>query len=159
MELFGPFLPLLWSPELLTRTSALGEYLRHQSSFPPHLSELLILVAARLSSQPYEWSLHYPIALDAGVDRTVADAIGEGRRPECMSEDEEILYDLSTELVGDGNVSGPTYARALARFGERGVIEAAGILGYYTMLAMILHVARTPPEPDGPPLPALGGRR
>ena len=45
MDVFGPFLPLLWSPELMMRTSAMGDYLRYQSAFPPHLSEFIILVA------------------------------------------------------------------------------------------------------------------
>jgi 4-carboxymuconolactone decarboxylase len=155
MDVFGPFLPLLWSPELMIRTSAMGDYLRYQSAFPPHLSEFLILVASRLWSQQYEWSLHCPIALQAGVPRSIVDAIEEGRRPYGMSEEQEILYDFSTELIEGGSVSDTTYYRALARFGEKGVIDAAGITGYYTFLAMILNTARTSPEPGGPLLPPL----
>ena len=153
MDVFGPFLPLLWSPELMMRTSAMGDYLRYQSAFPPHLSEFIILVASRLWSQPYEWSLHNPIALKAGVDPAIVDAIAQGRRPAAMSEEQEILYDFSTELIEGGSVSDETYFRALARFGEKGVIDAAGITGYYTFLAMILNTARTSPEPGGPLLP------
>jgi 4-carboxymuconolactone decarboxylase len=153
MELFGPFRPLLWSPELMLRASAMGDYLRYQSAFPPHLSEFIILVTSRLWSQQYEWSLHGPIALKAGVDASVIDAIAEGRRPAPMSQEQEILYDFSTELIESGSVSDETYSRALARFGEKGVIDAAGITGYYTFLAMILNTARTSPEPGGPRLP------
>jgi 4-carboxymuconolactone decarboxylase len=155
MDVFGPFLPLLWSPELMIRTSAMGDYLRYQSAFPPHLSEFLILVASRLWSQQYEWSLHCPIALQAGVPRSIVDAIEEGRRPDGMSEEQDILYDFSTELIEGGSVSDTTYYRALAKFGEKGVIDAAGITGYYTFLAMILNTARTSPEPGGPLLPPL----
>jgi 4-carboxymuconolactone decarboxylase len=147
MDVFGPFLPLLWSPELMMRTSAMGDYLRYQSAFPPHLSELIILVASRLWSQPYEWSLHSPIALQAGVDPAIVDAIAEGRR------EQEILYNFSTELIESGSVSDDTYYRALEKFGEKGVVDAAGITGYYTLLAMILNTARTSPEPGGPLLP------
>jgi 4-carboxymuconolactone decarboxylase len=155
MEVFGPFLPLLWSPELMMRTSAMGDYLRYQSAFPPHLSEFIILVTSRLWSQPYEWSLHGPIALQAGVDRAIVEAIAEGQRPPQMSEEQEILYDFSTELIESGSVSDETYHRTLARFGEKGVIDAAGITGYYTFLAMILNTARTSPEPGGPLLPPV----
>jgi 4-carboxymuconolactone decarboxylase len=160
-DVFGPFLPLLWSPELMIRTSAMGDYLRYQSVFPPHLSEFVILVASRLWSQQYEWSLHCPIALRAGVARSVVDAIEEGRRPDDMSEEQDILYDFSTELIEGGSVSDTTYYRALAKFGEKGVIDAAGIIGYYTFLAMILNTARTSPEPGGPllrPLSRSSGR-
>ncbi len=64
---FGPFVALLKSPELLTRASALGEYLRYRSALPPRLSELVILITAAHWQQRYEWDLHAPIALEAGV--------------------------------------------------------------------------------------------
>ena len=159
MDVFGPFLPLLWSPELMMRTSAMGDYLRYQSAFPPHLSEFIILVASRLWSQQYEWSLHCPIALQAGVDPAIVEAIAEARRPPQMSEEQELLYDFSTELIESGSVTDETYNRTLARFGERGVIDAAGITGYYTFLAMILNTARTSPEPGGPLLPPARSAR
>jgi 4-carboxymuconolactone decarboxylase len=152
-DISGPWIPLLRSPEVLVRTQALGEYLRYRSVFPPPLSELIILVTARHWSQAYEWGLHCPIAIRAGVDPGTAEAIGAGRRPERMSEEQEILYDFCTELLHDKCVSDPTYARALARFGDTGVIEAASIVGYYAMLAAILNTARTPAEPG---MPALG---
>jgi 4-carboxymuconolactone decarboxylase len=155
MDLFGPFLPLLWSPDLMLRLSALGDYLRYQSAFPPHLSEFIILLASRLWSQQYEWSLHRPIALQVGIDGTVVDAIAEGRRPRGMSEEQEILYDFAMELVRQGTVSDTVYDRAVARFGERGVIDAIGIIGYYTLLAMVLNTARTTPEAGTAPLPPL----
>jgi 4-carboxymuconolactone decarboxylase len=42
-------------------------------------------------------------------------------------------------------VSDATYARALEAFGEQGVIDLIGVSGYYSMLAMMMNVARTPP--------------
>ena len=62
------------------------------------LSELVILVTAREWSQDYEWNVHYPIALKAGIAKDIADAIADGRRPLGMSADEEIVYDFTTEL-------------------------------------------------------------
>ena len=82
----------------------------------------------------------------------IAEAIAEGRRPEGMSEDEEIVYDFSTELYRNKSVSDRTYERALKRFGDKGVIDLASIDGYYAMLAMVLDVSRTPALKDGPAL-------
>lgn len=155
MEIFGPFVPLLWSPEAMVRVAAVGEYLRNRSAFPPRLSEFMILIAARHWTQQYEWSLHCPIAIQAGIDRAIVDAIADGRRPERMSDEQEILYDFCTELVRQQSVSDATYARALATFGEKGVIDAISIAGYYTLLAMVLNTVRTPPEPGGPTLAPL----
>ena len=155
MDVFGPFQPLLWSPELMLRTSAVGDYLRYQSVFPPQLSEFVILVTSRLWSQQYEWSLHRPIALQAGIDSAIVEAIADGRRPQRMSAEQAILYDFATELVRTGTVSDDVYDPVFTRFGERGVMDATGIVGYYTLLAMVLNAARTPPEPGTPPLPVL----
>jgi 4-carboxymuconolactone decarboxylase len=62
------------------------------------LSELVILVTAREWSQDYEWYVHQPIALKAGISKDIADAIADGRRPPAMSADEEIVYDFTIEL-------------------------------------------------------------
>ena len=139
----------------MVRAGAVGDYLRYNSALPPNVSELIVLVTARLWSQQYEWSLHGPIALAAGIDREVVDAIAEGRRPQQMSEAQELMYDLATELIDARTVSDATFDRALATFGEKGVIDAVSITGYYAWLAMILNTARTTPEPGGPLLPDL----
>ena len=154
-EIFGPFIPLLWSPDAMSRIAAVGEYLRLRSVFPPRLSEFLILITARHWTQQYEWSLHCPIAIAAGVEPAVADAIAEGRRPPQMSGEQAILYDFCTELLQQQGVSDAVYARALAAFGEKGIVEAIAITGYYSMLAMVLNTARTPPVPGGPTLAPL----
>jgi 4-carboxymuconolactone decarboxylase len=156
-DISGPWIPLLRSPEVLVRTQALGEYLRYRSVLPPPLSELIILITARHWSQPYEWGLHCPIAIRAGVDARTAEAIGAGRRPEGMSEEQEIVYEFCTELLETRTISDPTYGRARARLGETAVVEAASIVGYYAMLAAILNTARTPAEPGMPVLPAISG--
>ena len=61
-----------------------------------------------------------------------------------MAEDETILYDLCLELQRHQSVSDATYARALAKFGEAGIVEATSMAGYYTLLAMVMNTARTP---------------
>lgn len=98
-EIFGPFIPLLWSPEAMVRLAAVGEYLRDRSVFPPRLSEFMILITARHWTQQYEWSLHCPIAIQSGVEPAIAAAIAEGTRPLRMSGEQEVLYDFCTELM------------------------------------------------------------
>ena len=49
------------------------------------------------------------------------------------------------ELQRNHGVSDTTYARALAKFGEPGIVEAASTTGdLYTLLAMVMNTARTP---------------
>ena len=140
----GPFAPLLRSPEVMNRARAMGDYLRFKSVFPPRLSEFAILITARHWTQNYEWDAHYQLALKGGLREDIARAVAEGRRPERMAEDEEILYNFCTELHQNQSISDATYAQALKAFGEQGIIDAIGISGYYTFLAMVLNTARTP---------------
>ena len=144
LHLRGPFVPLLRSPELLRRAQRVGEYLRFHSGLPPRLSEMAILVTARHWCQQYEWTIHSALALEAGLAEGVIDAIAEGRRPVEMADDEAALHDFCLELLRHQCVSDTTYARALALFDERGVIDTVGILGYYSLLAMVMNTARTP---------------
>jgi 4-carboxymuconolactone decarboxylase len=143
-DLSGPFVPLLRSPEVLSRARAMGDYLRFRSVLPPRLSEFVILMTARSWTQQYEWDAHYRLALTAGLKEDTARAIGEGRRPQSMQEDEELLFVFCDELRRTHGVSDQTYARMVAKFGEQGVIDTVGIVGYYTTLAMVMNTARTP---------------
>ena len=153
----GPFVPLLRSPELMSRARAMGDYLRFKSVLAPRLSEFAILIAARQWTQQYEWDVHYPLATRAGLNPDTAKAVAEGRRPDRMAEDEEVLYNLCTELQRNQSVSDATYQRAVAKLGEQGVIDAIGIQGYYTLLAMVMNTARTPlPQGRAPALAPPG---
>ena len=143
-DISGPFVPLLRSPEVMNRARAMGDYLRFNSVLPPRLSEFAILITARRWTQNYEWDAHNRLALEGGLGADIVKAIALGRRPERMAEDEDILYTFCDELHRNQSVSDPTYARAVAAFGEQGVIDILGISGYYTMLAMVLNTARTP---------------
>lgn len=150
---FGPFVPLLRSPDLLSPLQKTGEYLRYRSALPPRLSEFAILIVARRWNQQYEWHVHRPIAERAGVSADKIAAVAEGRRPDHMAADEAAVHDFLQELQSQGRVSDTAYGRMLELFGERGVVDLCGLCGYYTTLAMVMNVARTAlPEGVTPPL-------
>ena len=152
-EVRGPYVPLLRSPELARRLQRTGEYLRFQGGLEGRQREMMILLAARHWTQQYEFSAHQALALKAGLKPNVITAIAEGRRPEEMAEDEEIIYSLSTELNGNRSVSDATYGRAVKKFGEQRLIDLVCLNGYYGMMAMVMNVARTPlPAGTAPPL-------
>ena len=152
----GPFNALLRSPELADRAQKMGEYIRFNTSLPPRLSELAILITARYWSSQYEWHAHHPFALKGGLPAQVATDLAQGRKPAGMNDDEAAVYDFCTELHERKTVSDATYKRALERFGERGIVDLVGVSGYYTLVSMVLNVARHPlPEGVSPPLPPL----
>src|SRR2546423_5320590 len=142
----GPFIPLLRSPELMDRLQRVGEYLRFDSALPRLLSELATLIVARAWTQQFEWYVHVPLALQAGASQATIDALREGTRPHAMSADEAIVYDFASELLANHSVSDRTYRSCVERLGERGVVELAGLVGYFALVSMVLNVAHTPPE-------------
>ncbi|MGZ9014364.1 MAG: carboxymuconolactone decarboxylase family protein [Burkholderiales bacterium] len=151
-EVKGPFVALLRSPDFMSRVQKVGEYIRFVCPLDKRINEFAAIIAARHWNQQFEWWAHYRQGLEAGLKREIADAVREGRRPTGMAEDEEIVYDLLTEVLVNKGASDATYRRALAKFGEQGVIDVIGVAGYYALLAMVMNVARTA-VPEGPPLP------
>jgi len=126
----GPFVPLIRSPEVMLRAKAMSDYLRFKSVLAPRINEMMIIITAREWTQNYVWNSHQPAALKAGLRPDIADAIADGRRPTGMAEDEEIAYDMATEILRLKRVSDTTYARAVAKFGEQGVIDLLGVVGH-----------------------------
>jgi 4-carboxymuconolactone decarboxylase len=149
----GPFVPLIRSPEVMLRAKAMGDYLRFHSSLGPRLNEMVILITAREWTQQYEWHAHAAIAPKEGLRGDIVEAIADGRRPAAMAEDEDIAYDMATEILHLKRVSDASYHRAVAKFGEQGVIDLLGVIGYYNFLAIVMNATRTAlPESVAEPL-------
>ena len=149
-SLISPFVPLLRSPELCTHAQRMGEYLRYRSAIGLRLSELAILVTARHWNQQVEWSIHAPIALRAGVAASIVDAIAAGRKPVFERDDERVVYDCSLQSLQERRVDDATWHSATVQLGEQGVVDLLGIVGYYSMLSIVMNGAQTPPPPNCP---------
>jgi 4-carboxymuconolactone decarboxylase len=151
-----PYRAYIRNPDLAPRLTAMSEYLRWNTSLPPRLSELAILITARQWTAQYEWFAHYPLALKGGLDPSIANDIAAGKRPANMKDDEAALYDLAMALYVDKKVSDPIYKAALEKFGERGIMDIIGIIGYYDITSMTLITMQAgAPNDSVPPLPVL----
>ena len=144
--LTGSYQPILRSPGLMRPLDQVGEYVRFKCTLKLRINEMAAMMAARHWTQQYEWEAHCRWGRKFGVRQSIIDAIADCRRPEKMVRDETVVYDFFTELFANKSVSDATYARAIAEFGEAGVIDLLGVVGYYTMLAMVMNVARTPAQ-------------
>jgi 4-carboxymuconolactone decarboxylase len=69
-----------------------------------------------------------------------------------MTADQAMVWQFATELHRDRNVSDASYAAVKLRFGEQGVIDLVAVMGYYSLVGMVLNVAGVP-VPPGEPLP------
>jgi len=118
---------------------------------------LVILLVAREWTQQYVWNSHYKSATNQSLNPEIVKALSDGRRPRGMSDQEESAFEFCDELHKNRSVSDETYARALAHFGEQGIIDIISTDGFYSLLSMVMNVARTPlpKSASAPPLMAL----
>jgi 4-carboxymuconolactone decarboxylase len=145
-KMHGPFFAWLHSAELLSRGQKLGLYARFQSSLPPRLSELCILITAAHWRASGEWIDHAPIAIELGIDAGALEALRRGVPAKFKNEDEAVVYDFAQELFDKREVSDATYARASYVLGERGILDVVAVLGYYGLIAMTLKAFAMMPD-------------
>jgi 4-carboxymuconolactone decarboxylase len=156
----GPFNAWLRSPALVDPAQKLGEFCRFNNSLGSRLSEIAILITARKFRCQVEWFLHARIAMAAGHSQSTIDALMAGDRPDFASapgsdtEKENMVYDYAIALVRDGRVDDETHSRALDVFGEQGLVELVGVIGYYHLVSLTLNAFNVPlPEPGELPFP------
>jgi len=143
----GPFHILIRAPEACRHLQRLGEYLRWGSSLAPALSELAICLTARHLRASIEWHAHAPLAVEAGVPGAAIEAIRTGAAPSFTAADQVLVHRVITELIDTKQLSDATFAEAMARFGEQGIVELATIVGYYTAVGNALNIFQVPLPP------------
>jgi 4-carboxymuconolactone decarboxylase len=144
----GPLRAALHNAELADRWQALGALLRYNTTLPPRLSEIAILVTGRACESPFEWYAHRRESEKIGIEADVLEAILARTEPPFKASEEALVYRYALELNQTKSVSDLTYAKTLERFGERTVVELTALVGYYTMVAMTLN-AHEIPLPEG----------
>ncbi|MEQ9333670.1 carboxymuconolactone decarboxylase family protein [Thalassobaculum sp.] len=148
----GPLAIWLQRPELADRAQALGRYCRYESSLPPRLSELAILVTAKAWGAEFEWYAHAPLARDGGLPETVIEAIRTGVEPTFAADDEAVVYTVARGMTADKRLPQDLYDRAVSVLGLGGLVDLIGVLGYYSLVSMTLNAFEVE-LPDGTPPP------
>jgi 4-carboxymuconolactone decarboxylase len=141
----GPFLAWLLSPSLAGPAQRLGAYCRYDTSLSLQESELLILHVAARYGCTAEQLIHEPIALQAGLDAASVAAIREQREPQLPTPRLRLLAEFARTLLATNRVPDELYARAVDFFGEKTLVEAVGIIGYYAFVAYTLNAFEMKP--------------
>jgi 4-carboxymuconolactone decarboxylase len=144
----GPFEALLRSPGLADAAQRVGEHVRFHTSLPTALNEMAIIMVARRWTAQFEWHAHRAMALDAGLDPAVADAIACGERPAGLDSEAAAVHDFVASLLATGDVSDEQWDAVVSRWGKTGAIDLIGAVGYYCLVSFVLNVDRYP-LPDG----------
>jgi 4-carboxymuconolactone decarboxylase len=154
----GPFLIWLHSPELAEKVDALGAYCRFGSHINERLRELSLLIAARHFDAQYSWNAHHKKAIEAGVSAASIEELAGNQVPHFAHADEQLLYTLATQILGDHFVDQATFDAALDEWGEAGLVDIIGCLGNFSMLAMLLNTFQVDLKPGDPePFPDVRG--
>lgn len=135
--LWGPVAMWIYSPLMAEHIFPASSYLRFGTEKDQRLTELVILATARELRSQYEWTAHQPPAERAGLEPaiialvktrggldTAGDIAGLGDR-------ERTIIQFVREVVSEEKLSSTTFRRARELFGERGVMDLAGLVGYY----------------------------
>ena len=130
---------LIHSERFARHAGPLGEFFRYDTSLPPRLAELAILVTARYWTAQNEWHTHQAVARKVGLDPAIIDAIEGRKTPHFTNADEETIYVFAKTLHETKTVPADLYAKAQKLLGDQGLVELVGLLGYYTLVAMTLN--------------------
>ena len=150
--LAGPYNVMFRSPIFAQRMKSLLDYLRFNSSLPTRINEFAILIQARLWTSQVEWYAHYPLALKAGLDASVADDLKANIRPRNMQADEAIAYDVCMQMSLNHEISDELFQQAKTILGEQQLVDLIAVTGTYVTVAMLLSLGEEP-IPEGKPLP------
>ncbi len=129
----------LHSPVLADRAQSLGEFIRYDLSLPQQWAEMAILVTARHYRAQYEWFAHKRLALQAGLDPAVIDALRDEREPPLDEAGPRAIYAYATALHRNRTVTPELHDAMVAAYGTKGVVELVGLLGYYALVSMTLN--------------------
>src|SRR5437588_3669436 len=146
----------LHSPELARHTRPLNRYLRQEAGLGGRLRELAILVTARELDSQFEWAAHEAEALREGLSPKIVETIRHRRDTGHLDEADAVVIQLGREIFTVRRVGSATFARALAQFGRRELVDLVALMGNYAATAAMLTAFDMQLDPDQPPpLPVI----
>jgi len=151
----GPGSIMINSPEACRRAAHLSAYLRRESTLPPHVQELAMLVTARALDCQYIWNAHAASGKRAGLSQDLVDALREHKPLPPLKHDEEAVIRYGREFFQTHRVSRGAFQAALEQLGVQGLTELTMLIGYYGMLAFCVNAfdGDLPSERTEPLLP------
>lgn len=140
----GPFSMFLHAPELAGRVAHLGAYIRFEGGLDMRVRVLAAMTAAREFDALYVWGAQTGSARRQGVAESTIAAIRERHTRGVPAEDAQII-DFTRRLIRDHRADDGTIRALRVRFGDQGLIELTGTIGYYSMLAMTVNACELEP--------------
>lgn len=139
----GPYLALLYAPEVAERMQRLDDELRFNLRLPERLRALATLAAAgrhgKADIKPFA-------ELDAnrksGLTAATFEALAEGRKPENMQEDEDVVYEIALQVTQTGHVKNALFDRAVQLLGREQCLEVVEVCGFTAFMSKVMNVTQ-----------------
>lgn len=145
-----PYEVMLHLPAMARPAAELGHQIRYEGTLSDHDRELAIIATAEARGCDFEWYTHVGLARAAGVAEPTITALRDGDG--SVGQPDDVIVGFVWEMCATSRVSDAAYAAAQDRLGTAGVVELSTLVGYYTMLAVVINLAepdrRTDPEPS-----------
>jgi 4-carboxymuconolactone decarboxylase len=138
----GPFHAYMRNPAMHRLLQPLRQHLRAQTAFDALMQEFAILIVAVHWNADYMFEAHAPMAAKAGLDEGTIAALQRNERPMGMNAQRAALYDFVAGMLGQGAVNDAVFADAVCAFGEAGVLDLIGLIGFYGVTGMVLNLDR-----------------
>ncbi|MDB5410730.1 MAG: carboxymuconolactone decarboxylase [Rhodospirillales bacterium] len=148
----GPGGIQLYSPRVAELGHPLNQYLRFGSALGGRVRELAILTTARECDSQFEWAAHESEALREGVPQAIIEIVRHRGSTAGLDEADAIVIDLGRAALRDHKVDSATFARALKRFGAKGLVDLVALMGNYAATAALLTTFDMQLPPGQPPL-------
>ena len=138
-ELIGPWNPWLRFPKFGGPVWNLVKALSTAPSLPREIREVAILVTGAKFRAAYEIYAHVLVAESRGLSDEKIATIVAGQRPNDLTREEAIAYDVASSLVSGGVLPTLTYRQAVMAFGEEATAEFINLVGLYCMVSVTLN--------------------
>ena len=102
------------------------------------LMMLIILATAREHDSQYDWTIHEPRAITAGLEPEVIDIIRHRHPLDDLEETDATLVTFARQLFGNYNVGADTYARVKTLFAETDLVDIVALMGAHAADAAVL---------------------
>jgi len=136
------FLTLMKHPGIYRTHLELGLALNKNGSLPPRERELVILRVGWLVGSPFEWGEHVDVGYKCGLTAGEIERVKHGSDAAGWNEHDRAVVRGAEELVDDHVISDATWAVLRKSWTDQQMIELPGLVGSYTMTAMLYNTLR-----------------
>jgi 4-carboxymuconolactone decarboxylase len=142
--LLGPWNPWLHEPKFGKPIWDLTLALSVSPSLPRTVREVAILVTGTTFHSAYELYAHVIAAERRGLSDEKLATIVAGQRPNDLTREEGIAYDVASSLLHHGTLPELIYRQAVQAFGAHETAELIYLVGFYCLVSVTLNGFNVP---------------